>query len=92
MIQSFGDESTRRVFMGEPPKKFERIARAIQRKLLMVHAAHVIVDLKMPPGNRLESLKGNRSGHYSIRVNDQWRICFIWKDGNAYDVTIEDYH
>jgi len=62
------------------------------RKLGLVDAAELLDDLRVPPGNRLEKLKGDRAGQHSIRVNDQWRICFRWKDGNAYDVQIADYH
>jgi toxin HigB-1 len=67
----------------------ERVAR---RKLLYLHAARRLEDLRVPPGNHLEALRGNRSGQHSIRVNDQWRICFIWIDGEAHDVEIVDYH
>ena len=62
------------------------------RKLVAVDSADALDDLRIPPGNRLEKLKGSRAGQYSIRVNDQWRVCFHWKDGNAYDVEIVDYH
>lgn len=92
MIHDFKDEESALIFDGETPKRFERIARVAQRKLLMLSAAHALSDLKVPPGNKLEQLQGRRSAYYSIRVNDQWRICFIWKDGGAYEVTIEDYH
>ncbi len=88
----FKDEQTALVFAGRAPKKFERFARVAQRKLLMIEAAHILADLKKPPGNRLEQLKGGRSAYHSIRVNDQWRICFVWKDGGAHSVAIEDYH
>jgi len=67
----------------------ERLAR---RKLLYLHAAQRLEDLKIPPGNRLEQLRGNRAGQYSIRINDQWRICFSWKDNRAYEIEIVDYH
>lgn len=92
MISDFKDDTTARIFAGEVPKKFERIARVAQRKLLMIDAAYVLKDLNAPPGNRLEQLQGNRSAYHSIRVNDQWRVCFIWKDGNAHSVVLEDYH
>lgn len=62
------------------------------RKLMLLDAAESINDLRVPPGNRLEKLKGNRQGQYSIRINDRWRICFIWKNGDGYDVEITDYH
>lgn len=67
----------------------QQIAR---RKLRMLHAAHELADLCIPPANRLELLKGDRAGQYSIRINDQWRVCFRWRNGNAYDVEIVDYH
>ena len=70
-------------------RAFERIAR---RKLLLLHRAKVLDDLRVPPGNRLEALRGNRKGQYSIRINDQWRICFVWAQGDARDVEIVDYH
>lgn len=66
--------------------------RTAYRKLTMIHAAENIQDLRSPPGNRLEKLKGDRAGQYSIRVNDQWRICFVWHKKNAYGVEIDDYH
>lgn len=70
-------------------RAFERIAR---RKLLLLHRAKSLDDLRVPPGNRLEALRGNRKGQYSIRINDQWRICFVWAQGDARDVEIVDYH
>ncbi len=70
-------------------RAFERIAR---RKLLLLHRAKSLEDLRVPPGNRLEALRGNRKGQYSIRINDQWRICFVWAQGDARDVEIVDYH
>ena len=70
-------------------RAFERIAR---RKLLLLHWAKSLDDLRVPPGNRLEALRGNRKGQYSIRINDQWRICFVWAQGDARDVEIVDYH
>jgi len=70
-------------------RAFERVAR---RKLLYLHRAHRLADLRVPPGNRLEALRGRRSGQHGIRINDQWRICFIWQRGDAYDVEIVDYH
>lgn len=78
---------------GKAPKGFPSdIVRAAQRKLTMIDSAVVLEDLFSPPGNRLEALKGNRAGQYSIRINDQWRVCFIWKDGSAENVEIVDYH
>ena len=70
-------------------RAFERIAR---RNLLYLHRARSLQDLLVPPGNRLEALKGNRKGQHSIRINDQWRVCFLWRSGDAYDVEIVDYH
>lgn len=93
MIQSFRDKHTKRLFHGffvpGLPHDLQRVAR---RKLLQIDAATVLESLRVPPGNRLESLKGSRKGQWSIRVNDQWRICFTWRDGHAYDVEIVDYH
>ena len=94
MIRSFADKQTAAVFAGLVvrglPHQIQRRARA---KLLMIEAAKVPGDLRAPPGNRLEALKGgDRQGQHSIRVNDQWRICFRWSDGNAWDVEITDYH
>ena len=77
---------------GTIAKRFAAIERIIRRKLLLLHAAARLDDLRIPPGNRLEALRGDRAGQHSIRVNDQWRICFIWKDGEAHDVEIVDYH
>jgi proteic killer suppression protein len=68
------------------------LQRAALRKLLLLDAAESLHDLRVPPGNRLEKLAGDREGQYSIRINDQWRVCFLWKDGGAHDVEITDYH
>lgn len=93
MIRSFADDDTERLFHGYRPKKLpEDIWRRGVRKLLYLHAADDIKDLWVPPGNRLEKLKGDRSGQWSIRINDQWRICFVWQEGHASDVEITDYH
>ena len=93
MIESFRDGRTQKLFRREPVKQLvEPIRRAALRKLLMLDAAESLADLQVPPGNRLEKLKGNRKGQYSIRVNDQWRICFRWKDGAAFEVELTDYH
>ena len=72
--------------------RFRSIERVARRKLLFLHQAQRLEELKVPPGNRLEALKGDRKGQHSIRINDQWRICFRWKDGDAFDVEIVDYH
>lgn len=78
--------------MGVRVKRFEAIARIAQRKLLGLRSARKLEDLAAHPGNRLEALKGDRKGQHSIRINDQYRICFTWKDGSAYEVEIVDYH
>lgn len=93
MIKSFGDRDTERLFGREPVRRYPSdLRRTMLRKLVAVDAAEQVQDLRAPPGNRLEKLKGDRAGQHSIRVNDQWRICFRWHDGNAYDVQIVDYH
>jgi proteic killer suppression protein len=93
MIKGFADSETQKLFGGRLPKKLPtQIHRVALRKLLVLDAADVLQDLRIPPGNRLEKLKGNRKGQYSIRINDQWRICFSWRDGDAYEVEIVDYH
>jgi toxin HigB-1 len=96
MIVSFGDDATADLYHGRATHRIRRlpplIIRAALRKLDMLNAADRITDLREPPGNRLEALKGDFEGYYSIRVNDQWRIIFQWKDNNAYRVSIVDYH
>ena len=96
MIASFGDEATEDVFNGENTKAARRVPISIWktafRKLDMLNAAHELRDLMVPPANRLEALHGNLAGKHSIRINDQFRIIFHWKDGNAYEVEIIDYH
>ena len=92
MIKSFRGRDTEDLFNDILIPRFRAVERPARRKLLYLHRARRLEDLKAPPGNRLEALKGDRKGHYSIRVNDQWRICFRWDDGNAYDVEIVDYH
>ena len=92
MIRSFRDQETEKVFRREFSRKFQRIATVGKRKLDQVHAAAAIADLGAIPGNRLEALAGKRAGRYSIRVNDQWRICFRWSGRDAVDVEIVDYH
>src|SRR5215469_10492797 len=93
MIQSFKCRRSEALFKGEGGdrrwRSFEQVAR---RKLLMVDGAHILIDLSSPPANRLEALKGDRRGQHSIRINDQRRICFVWRDGHAHDVEIVDYH
>ncbi|MBI2981092.1 MAG: type II toxin-antitoxin system RelE/ParE family toxin [Deltaproteobacteria bacterium] len=93
MIVSFVSRETEDLFHDRRPKKLPAdILRVARRKLLMLHAAKNLGDLRMPPGNRLEALGGNRKGQYSIRINDQWRICFHFENGQAKDVEITDYH
>jgi proteic killer suppression protein len=93
MIRTFADKNTQRVFNRERVKKFSaELQRAALRKLLILHAAQFLDDLRVPPGNRLEKLKGDREGQHSIRINDQWRICFAWTQGDASSVEITDYH
>lgn len=93
MIKSFKDAVTETVFDGECPKGFPyQIVSAARRKLKLVNAAKVMDDLRSPPGNRLEKLSGNRAGQHSIRVNDQFRVCFKWTDGGPEEVEICDYH
>jgi proteic killer suppression protein len=93
MIRSFADKHTERLFAREKVKAFAaNLQRVALRKLLLLDAAESLADLRVPPGNRLEKLAGDREGQYSIRINDQWRICFRWTDGDAHDVEIVDYH
>ncbi len=92
MIQSFSCSDTESLFFSHAVPRFKNMERVARRKLLMLHAAMQLNALKVPPGNRLELLKGNRSGQHSIRINDQWRICFAWRDNGAHDVEIVDYH
>ena len=93
MIKSFKDELTNSVWNRKRVKKFPSdIFKVARRKLGFLEDAVDINDLRIPPGNRLEALKRSRVGQHSIRINDQWRVCFHWKDGNAYNVEITDYH
>jgi proteic killer suppression protein len=92
MIRSFKDAAKARLFADEDVPRFRGIERAARRKLLLLHNASALNDLRSPPGNRLEALKGDRHGQHSIRINGQWRICFEWRDGNAEHVEIADYH
>lgn len=93
MIRSFRDKDAERLFRRQPSRKLpSSILRIVQRKLAMLDAAAHLEDLRTPPGNRLEKLTGDREGQYSIRINDQWRICFRWRDGDAHDVEVVDYH
>jgi toxin HigB-1 len=92
VIKSFRSKDTERLYGRERVRRFRAIERVAQRKLRQLDAASELKDLAAPPGNRLEPLKGDRKGQYSIRINDQWRVCFVWQDGNAFDVEIVDYH
>ena len=92
MIASYRDKDTEKVANGIRVKQFEAIAIVAQRRLNALESATQLDDLLVPPGNRLETLKGNRKGQHSIRINDQYRICFEWKEGRAYNVEITDYH
>lgn len=92
MIRSFRSKDTESLFCDEDVPRFRSIERIARRKLLMLHRAVSLDDLRVPPGNRLEALKGKRKGQFSIRINDQWRICFAWTAGDAHEVEIVDYH
>ena len=93
MIKSFRDKDTERVFQRLKPRKFsDSLRRAVLKKLLIIDAVESIQDLRSPPGNRLERLSGDRKEQYSIRINDQWRVCFQWNQGHAIHVEIVDYH
>jgi proteic killer suppression protein len=92
VIRSFRDRDAEALFRGVPVRRFSNLERVIRRKLLMIDAAQSLDELRVPPGNRLEALSGNRKGQHSIRINDQWRLCFRWFEGAAWDVEIADYH
>lgn len=92
MIRSFSDKNTEKLFQDIEVAKFKNIERVARRKLLFLNQARTLEDLKSPPHNHLETLKGDRKGQYSIRINKQWRLCFIWKDNESYNVEIVDYH
>ena len=93
MIRSFRDKRTETIYQGRRARGLAvEIQKRARRKLRMIDAATVIDDLRIPPSNRLEKLKGDRRGQHSIRINDQWRICFVWNDNSASDVEIVDYH
>ena len=92
MIASFRCDETERLWMNGQSRRWVAISRAALKKLAMLEAADKLDDLRVPPGNRLEMLEGSRSGQHSIRINDQWRLCFNWHEGQAYDVEIVDYH
>ncbi|WP_420611802.1 type II toxin-antitoxin system RelE/ParE family toxin [Candidatus Spongiisocius sp.] len=93
MIRNYRDRDTQAVAERRRVRRVpEDIQRRVQRKLMILNNATSVADLRVPPGNRLEALSGDRDGQYSIRINDQWRICFVWAEGNAYRVEIVDYH
>jgi toxin HigB-1 len=92
MIRSFRSRDAAALFQDQPVRRFQAIERPARRKLLYLHRARVLEDLRVPPGNQLEALKGDRKGQHRIRINDQWRICFTWRSGDAHDVAIVDYH
>jgi toxin HigB-1 len=92
MIRSFRDRDAEALHEGRPSRRLRAIARVAQRRLRQQHAAHALTDLAIFPGNRLEALAGDRKGQHRIRINAQFRICFSWRDGDAFDVEIVDYH
>ncbi|HMM45790.1 MAG TPA: type II toxin-antitoxin system RelE/ParE family toxin [Candidatus Macondimonas sp.] len=92
MIHSFACSDTAALFHSQPVPQFRNIERVARRKLLQLHAATELASLRIPPGNQLEALQGDRKGQHSIRINDQWRLCFIWQDDGAHRVEIVDYH
>ena len=93
MIRSFADKETERIWNGVVSRRLPiQIQALARRKLRMLNAAHRLDDLRVPPANRLEALKGKRAGQHSIRINDQWRLCFVWRDGECTDVEVVDYH
>ena len=92
VIRTFRSKETERLFQDQWVSRFQRIERSARRKLLYLHRARMLEDLARLPGSRLEVLKGKRQGQHSIRINDQWRICFVWREGDAYEVEIVDYH
>jgi toxin HigB-1 len=93
MIRSFGDRETERLAARQPVRRLPmELQRSTLRKFRILDAATSLVDLRVPPGNRFEQLRGDRSGQHSIRVNDRWRICFRWADGDAHEVELVDYH
>jgi toxin HigB-1 len=92
VIQSFDCPDTEKLFHSQAVPRFKNIERVARRKLLQLHAATVLQTLKVPPGNQLEALKADRKGQHSIRINDQWRLCFVWQEDGAHHVEIVDYH
>ncbi|HZX48034.1 MAG TPA: type II toxin-antitoxin system RelE/ParE family toxin [Nitrospirota bacterium] len=92
MIRTFRCKDTEALFNDCNVQRFRSFERVARRRLLYLHRARKLQDLRIPPGNRLEALKGDRKGQYSIRISDQWRICFVWHQGDVFDVEIIDYH
>lgn len=92
MIGSFADDEAERIFDRQGSRRYGNLRKPILRRLLALAAADALDDLEIPPGNHLEALRGGRKGQHSIRVNDQFRICFVWKERHAYDIEIADYH
>ncbi|HTO77610.1 MAG TPA: type II toxin-antitoxin system RelE/ParE family toxin [Thermoanaerobaculia bacterium] len=92
MIRSFASTPTENLFHDHDVPRFRSLERAARRKLLLLHRSVSLQDLRVPPGNHLEALKGARKGQHSIRINDQWRVCFAWRGSDAFDVEIVDYH
>jgi proteic killer suppression protein len=92
MIKTFRCQETEQISLGRHSRRFGNIEIVARRKLRMIEAATKLEDLKAPPANRLEALSGSRNGQHSIRINDQWRVCFVWRGGDAYGVEIVDYH
>jgi proteic killer suppression protein len=93
VIKSFGEKETRKIWQGQYSKRLPQdIQQLARRKLRLINNARTLTDLRLPPANRLEPLRGRRAGQHSIRINDQWRICFSWKAGHVFDVEIVDYH
>ena len=92
MIRGFRNKETQSLFEGRCPRRWQAIRRVAERKLIQLNAAATLDFLRAPPGNHLEALKGVRAGQYSIRINEQWRLCFTWADGDVFDVEIIDYH
>lgn len=92
MIHSFACPNTEALFHSQAVLRFKNIERVARRKLLQLHAATELASLRIPPGNQLEALKGDRKGQHSIRINDQWRVCFVWRKDGAHQVEIVDYH
>jgi len=92
LIRSFRDRETEAIFERRRGRRFQQIADVALRRLVQIDSAEDVRDLRSPPANRLETLKGDRAGQYSVRINDQYRVCFRWKSGHAFDVEITDYH